>query len=103
MIKEVGTEAKVDEDLIGDADLGEDEDFEISNYGAGNTEDDLFDSVVGTLQEIVIEEEFEELQREFLDQNCDIFENTEENKMEYWPIFKKYQKDIESFLEAVKL
>ena len=96
-------EEKIDhqnEDLV--EDLGEEEDFEISNYGAGNTEDDRFDEIVGVLQEIVLEPDFEKLQRSFLNKHCDIFEDTEENKMEYMPIFKDYQKQIESDIETVQ-
>ena len=48
-----------------DMDEGNDEDFEISCYGQTNDEDDKFDQFVGSLQEIVINEEFESLQNSF--------------------------------------
>jgi len=56
---------------------------------------------VGALQDIVMEPEFEEQQREFLERNCMIFEDEEENKMEYMAIFKEYQTKIEGYIERV--
>jgi len=39
--------------------------------------------MVGALQEIIMSMEFEELQINFLDKHYEIFENIEENKLEY--------------------
>lgn len=39
-----------------------------------------------------------ELQRNFLDQNCMIFTNEEENKICYMEIFNEYTKLIEAFI-----
>ena len=94
----------IEEDIIdtGDADMdmGDEEDeFEISWYGNTNEEDDKFDSFVGSLQEIVIDEEFEMLQTSFFQNNWMHFENTEENKLIYMEIFKKYKETIENFIE----
>jgi ADP-ribosylation factor 2-binding protein len=67
----------------------EDEDFEIANQGE-NHEDNKFDMIVGTLQEILLDEKFEKLQRAFSNENCMHFEPSEENKLIYMDIFKKY-------------
>eukprot|EP01017_Pseudomicrothorax_dubius_P014500 TRINITY_DN1690_c0_g1_i1.p1 TRINITY_DN1690_c0_g1~~TRINITY_DN1690_c0_g1_i1.p1 ORF type:complete len:178 (-),score=65.56 TRINITY_DN1690_c0_g1_i1:184-717(-) len=77
----------------------EEEGFEYTSYGGINREDDEFDEIVGKLQDIVIEPTFEDLQKKFLDQNCEIFQEGEENKMEYMVAFKNYQKTVESYLE----
>ena len=79
--------------------LDEEDEFEISCYGQTNAEDDRFDAFVGTLQEIVINEEFENLQNSFFKKYCSHFENTEENKLIYMDIFKQYKDTIENYIE----
>jgi ADP-ribosylation factor 2-binding protein len=54
------------------------------------------------LQEIVIEDEFEEMQNEFFSKYCNEFDDGEENKLIYMDIFKKYTNLTESFIENVK-
>ena len=67
----------------------------------GNEEDDEFDMIVGVLQEILLEEKFENMQGKFCQQNCMHFEATEENKLIYMDIFKSYQEQIEAFILTV--
>lgn len=57
---------------------------------------------VEKLQEIVIEEEFEDLQEKFFAKYCDEFEEKEENKLIYTKIFKEYTQITESYIEEVK-
>ena len=78
----------------------EGEDFAISNYGAGNEEDDYFDNVVGCLQEIILDPEFDGMQKRFSTENCMQFEATEENKLVYTTIFNAYQNTIEAHINA---
>lgn len=63
----------------------EEEEFEIS-YG-GNPEDDIFDSIVGRIQDLVMSDEFISLQTQFFQNYCQVFTNDEENRLEYMPIF----------------
>lgn len=49
--------------------------------------------------DILIEDEFEERQNNFCKQHCQIFENAEENKLEYMDIYKRYTELIECYLE----
>jgi ADP-ribosylation factor 2-binding protein len=42
---------------------------------------------VGVLQEILLEEDFEKMQKRFCNENCMHFEPTEENKLIYMDIF----------------
>mmetsp|Transcript_10692 Transcript_10692/g.13889 ORF Transcript_10692/g.13889 Transcript_10692/m.13889 type:complete len:188 (-) Transcript_10692:143-706(-) len=58
-----------------------------------------FDLVVGALEDILLNEEFVALQRDFFAANCDEFEDTEENKLSYTEIFNNYTTMIEEFLE----
>ena len=64
-------------------------------------EDNEFDSTVGVLQEILLDENFERLQKHFCNENCMHFEATEENKLIYTDIFKKYHDIIESYITQV--
>jgi hypothetical protein len=56
---------------------------------AHNEEDDLFDTTIGALQDIAISDEFQDIMNNFCAENCDIFEDTEENKLEYMELFQK--------------
>ncbi|KAL4496230.1 hypothetical protein ABPG72_012967 [Tetrahymena utriculariae] len=85
-------------DLVDDFDQ-DDEEFEINDYSEYNKDDEEFDIIVGELQEIVISEEFEKLYKKFLIDNCEVFEDEEENKMEYMIIFKNYEKIIDGFIQ----
>ncbi|KRX10175.1 hypothetical protein PPERSA_08578 [Pseudocohnilembus persalinus] len=78
--------------------MEDEEEFEIANYD-GNQEDQEFDNIIGCLQDIVISQEFELLQQQFFKKHYQVFEDTEENKMEYMTIFKQYQQEIESYIE----
>jgi hypothetical protein len=48
---------------------GMEDEFEISNAG-GNEEDSNFDQIVGTLQEIILDPSFNEMQKKFCNRNC---------------------------------
>ena len=85
------------QDLVGN-DFGDDEDFEISDSGMHNAEDDKFDEVVGQLQEILIDPTFSKLQKQFCEKHCMHFEPTEENKLIYMTIFKDYTDQIENHI-----
>lgn len=56
---------------------------------------------MGCLEEILISEEFEEIQSEFIKEKCKEFTSLTENKPEYIVHFKNYQKAVESYLEKV--
>ncbi len=72
-----------------------------SNALGCNNEDNEFDMIVGTLQEILLDNKFELLQKKFCSENCMHFEATEENKLIYTDIFKRYQDNIESYISHV--
>lgn len=78
---------------------GEDEaEFELTSTGAGNEDDDHFDQVVGCLQEIILDADFERMQKNFSTEHCMQFEATEENKLVYTTIFNQYQDSIERYI-----
>ena len=71
--------------------------MEVGNH----TDDYKFDRFIEQLQELVIEDEFEDLRNTFFEKYCDVFENTDENKLVYTEIFKQYVKTLEVYIETV--
>jgi len=67
---------------------------------ARDEESDRFDQYVDALQNFVCSEEFGTAQDEFLSAHCDIFEDGEENKLSYMPVFQQWTALIERLLEA---
>jgi len=53
------------------------------------------------LQEIILSEKFYTRQTEFMEKNSQIFEDEEENKLEYMDIFKQYKKTLEKYIMTV--
>ncbi|XP_060248184.1 ADP-ribosylation factor-like protein 2-binding protein isoform X5 [Meriones unguiculatus] len=66
----------------------EEESFALSFSSASDAE---FDAVVGCLEDIIMDDEFQLLQRNFMDKYYQEFEDTEENKLTYTPIFNEYR------------
>jgi len=85
-----------------DKEFADEEEFEFKNTGGQNKADDEFDQIVGSLQDIVLDADFEKHQNEFLEKNSGSFEDLDENKMSYMNIFKEYQDKIENFIEKVE-
>eukprot|EP00931_Biecheleriopsis_adriatica_P110394 TRINITY_DN84666_c0_g1_i1.p1 TRINITY_DN84666_c0_g1~~TRINITY_DN84666_c0_g1_i1.p1 ORF type:complete len:250 (-),score=68.69 TRINITY_DN84666_c0_g1_i1:66-719(-) len=77
---------------------GEDEDFTITG-DAGSAADAAFDRQVEVLQEVVLDDTFQELLNSFCREHCHHFEDTEENKFVYTELFQKYSELIEGHLE----
>ncbi|ELW71449.1 ADP-ribosylation factor-like protein 2-binding protein [Tupaia chinensis] len=59
-----------------------------------------FDAVVGTIEDIIMNTKFQVLQRNFMDKYYQEFEDTEENKLTYTPIFNEYLSLVEKYIEA---
>eukprot|EP00069_Balaena_mysticetus_P019630 bmy_12359T0 len=73
----------------------EEESFALSISSASDAE---FDAVVGYLEDIIMDDEFQLLQRNFMDKYYQEFEDTEENKLTYTPIFNEYISLVENNL-----
>ncbi|EPY82995.1 ADP-ribosylation factor-like protein 2-binding protein [Camelus ferus] len=58
-----------------------------------------FDVVVGSLEDIIMDAEFQELQRNFMDKYYQEFEDSEENKLTYTVIFNEYLSLREKYIE----
>uniref|UniRef100_A0A8C5QCZ9 ADP-ribosylation factor-like protein 2-binding protein n=1 Tax=Leptobrachium leishanense TaxID=445787 RepID=A0A8C5QCZ9_9ANUR len=66
---------------------------------SSSPKDAEFDCVVGHLEEIIMDDEFQILQRGFMEKYYQEFEDTEENKLIYTPIFNEYICLVEKFIE----
>ncbi|BHF77726.1 ADP-ribosylation factor-like protein 2-binding protein [Sparganum proliferum] len=58
-----------------------------------------FDVAVGHLEDIMISDEFQTIQDNFIKQHCEVFEDVDENKLCYTEIHNKYVSVVEAFLE----
>lgn len=63
------------------------------------TEDDEFDSIISSLEELLFNEEFMDEQSSFFEKNCEVFEDQAENKLEYTEIFNQYKITTENVIE----
>jgi hypothetical protein len=87
------------DDPQGDVEKMADSEEDICIDDGGSDADARFDAAVGALGEIVFADDFQQMIATFCKENSSIFEDTEENKLEYMPIFKKYSAMIESHLQ----
>eukprot|EP00275_Glaucocystis_incrassata_P002323 EC125226.1.p1 GENE.EC125226.1~~EC125226.1.p1 ORF type:complete len:258 (+),score=48.00 EC125226.1:93-776(+) len=76
----------------------DEEDFAIIGSG-GSTADQKFDTIVGALEDILVDAELSAMQSAFLSQHCSQFDDAEENKLIYTQVFAEYTLLVEGFLE----
>ncbi|KAJ3324720.1 ADP-ribosylation factor-like protein 2-binding protein [Boothiomyces sp. JEL0866] len=60
--------------------------------------DEKFDTVIGELEEILMDEQFLEFQHSFFDKHSHIFTDDKENKLEYMDVFQKYTNYVEKYI-----
>mmetsp|Transcript_21588 Transcript_21588/g.37298 ORF Transcript_21588/g.37298 Transcript_21588/m.37298 type:complete len:192 (-) Transcript_21588:61-636(-) len=70
--------------------------FEHNN---SSPEDEEFDTIVSALEEILQDDGFQALLNSFYQDNCDKFEESKENKLEYTVVFDSYTAVVEKALE----
>jgi len=63
------------------------------------SEDDEFDCIIGSLEELLFEEKFMDGQSSFFEKHCEVFEDHAENKLEYTEIFNQYKNYTEDVIE----
>lgn len=62
-------------------------------------EEALFDTMIEKLEDVMMEQGFSEKIEAFCRENCQVFEDSEENKLEYTDLFMKYMSLIELYIE----
>jgi len=92
---------EIEEDICVDDEFDEEEDDDIAfvSTGGNSGEDDLFDAIIGKLEEIIMEEEFNSQTTEFMQTHCVHFDRSDEMKLCYTEIFEQYTNLIEGFIE----
>ncbi|KAF4091590.1 hypothetical protein AMELA_G00038680 [Ameiurus melas] len=84
-----------EENIVEMKDLDEEE-FAVSKSSEA---DALFDTVIGNIEDIIMEDDFQNLQRSFMEKYYLEFDDTDENKLIYTPIFNDYIELLEKHLE----
>ena len=74
-------------------------DMDESFVGKSSSKDKKFDVVVGHIEDIVVDPVFQDMQTQFMDKYCHEFEDSEENKLSYTPIFNEYVSMLEKHIE----
>ncbi|XP_053175505.1 ADP-ribosylation factor-like protein 2-binding protein [Scomber japonicus] len=82
-------------DMVDMVDMDE-ENFAISSSSAADT---AFDAVIGCIEDIIMEEEFQQLQQSFMEKYYMEFDDSDENKLSYTAIFNEYVDLLEKHLE----
>lgn len=75
------------------------DDLDISHHCLDDGEK-YFAQVVGCIEDILLDESFLKIHKDFMEEHWEHFEDSEENKLVYTEIFKKYIETIEKYLEA---
>lgn len=57
-----------------------------------------FDRIIGHIEDILVDENFYNVQRSFLEMHWAVFEENEENKHEYMEIFTNYVSSYKMFI-----
>ncbi|KAJ8003168.1 hypothetical protein DPEC_G00166590 [Dallia pectoralis] len=83
------------ENVVDMVDL-EEESFAVSN---SSDADAAFDAVIGSIEDLIMEDEFQTLQQSFLEKHYKEFDDSEENKLAYTTIFDEYIELLEKHLE----
>ncbi|TRZ25922.1 hypothetical protein HGM15179_001269 [Zosterops borbonicus] len=74
-------------------------DTELRPCGHSSTTSDEFDAVVGYLEDIIMDDDFQLIQRNFLEKHYQEFDDSEENKLIYTDIFNEYISLVEKYIE----
>ena len=93
-------EQQMQEQLHDPMDMSMDEEllFGGDDGQASTPEDQRFDAIVGCLEEVLMNPEFQLGQDAFCEEHCHKFFNDEENRLEYMPLFQEYSTFIETFI-----
>merc|ERR1711939_1025192 len=95
----IGNQTNTSDMLLDDDFEDEDEDIAFVSTGGGSGEDDMFDAIVGKLEEIIMDDEFNSQVTDFMRTHCTCFERGDEHKLEYMDIFQRYTTLIEEHVE----
>jgi len=76
------------------------EDVGYNVMASTSEEQNRFDDIIGKIEDIIVSEEFQALQCNFMEKYYMEFDDTEENKFVYTDIFREYSSIVERYLEV---
>lgn len=62
-------------------------------------EGSMFDEAIGHIEDVIMDPQFQTLQKAFMEKYWNEFDDTEENKLVYMDIFKEYTDVVEKYIE----
>lgn len=62
-------------------------------------EGNMFDEAIGHIEDVLMDPQFQELQKNFMEKYWNEFDDSEENKLVYMEIFKEYTDVVEKYIE----
>lgn len=74
----------------------DEESFAVSSSSAAES---AFDTVIGCIEDVIMEDEFQQLQQSFMEKYYSEFDESDENKLTYTTIFNEYVNLLEKHLE----
>jgi len=75
------------------------EDLASSSSTPSTETEELFDEIVGHIEDIIMDDDFQVLQNSFMEEYYEEFEDAEENKFIYTDIHHNYVQSLEHFME----
>ncbi|XP_028652536.1 ADP-ribosylation factor-like protein 2-binding protein [Erpetoichthys calabaricus] len=76
-------------------DVGKEEFLALSFSGSDAT----FDTIIGYIEHVIVDDKFQQLQRNFMEHYYLEFEETEENNLNYAALFKEYKEQLGKYIE----
>lgn len=74
-------------------------DEEYLAISSSSSAETAFDAAIGCVGDIIMEDEFQQLQQSFMEKYYSEFDDSDENKLTYTPIFNEYVNLLEKHLE----
>lgn len=75
------------------------DDLELSHLSLENDSDGYFATIIGNIEDIIMQDDFSKLLTSFMDKYWEEFDDAEENKLIYTDIFREYLETIEKYIE----
>ncbi|XP_039624141.1 ADP-ribosylation factor-like protein 2-binding protein [Polypterus senegalus] len=76
-------------------DVGKEEFLALSFSGSDAT----FDTIIGYIEHVIVDDKFQQLQRNFMENYYLEFEESEENNLNYPALFKEYKEQLGKYIE----
>ncbi|XP_034231175.1 ADP-ribosylation factor-like protein 2-binding protein [Thrips palmi] len=75
------------------------EEGDIEPIDISGQEGNMFDEAIGHIEDVLMDPQFQDLQKDFMEKYWNEFDDSEENKLVYMEIFKEYTDVVEKYIE----